>query len=251
MRIADAALARPCGRVGSSLRELLGLRARIRSRLQLGGKRPFSNSTVSAALTLHGSTPPATGTRPNFPARQRSRKLPRLKAPLCLALACAVSGAVLRRRASLGGRASLLPMGSGPGRQVDAVAGCERPCATSAPQEPLPFGNASCPSPGRPVTLSAFGQLAPSEVRCQRHKNRCLSATLPAPAQAVLSPCRHSASSRRPKSAASATRTVAFRQRFLPQPRPSCHPVGIRPARRPKSDRLSGKFKVRHCRCRA
>ena len=29
---------------------------------------------------------------------------------------------------------------------------------------------------------------------------------------------------------ASATRTVAFRQRFLPQPRPSCHPVGIRPA---------------------
>ncbi len=38
------------------------------------------------------------------------------------------------------------------------------------------------------------------------------SATLPAPAQAVLSPCRHSAS-----------------------------------LRRPKSDRLSGKFKVRHC----
>ncbi len=34
-----------------------------------------------------------------------------------------------------------------------------------APQEPLPFGNASCPSPGRSVTLSAFGQLAPSEVR--------------------------------------------------------------------------------------
>ena len=34
-----------------------------------------------------------------------------------------------------------------------------------APQEPLPFGNASCPSPSRPVTLSAFGQLAPSEVR--------------------------------------------------------------------------------------
>ena len=34
----------------------------------------------------------------------------------------------------------------------------------------------------------------------QRHKNRCLSATLPAPAQAVLSPCRHSASLRRPKS---------------------------------------------------
>ncbi len=30
-----------------------------------------------------------------------------------------------------------------------------------APQEPLPFGNASCPSPSRPVTLSAFGQLAP------------------------------------------------------------------------------------------
>ncbi len=28
----------------------------------------------------------------------------------------------------------------------------------------------------------------------------------------------------------SATRTVAFRQRFLPQPKPSCHPVGIRPA---------------------
>ena len=29
---------------------------------------------------------------------------------------------------------------------------------------------------------------------------------------------------------ASATRTVAFRQRFLAQPKPSCHPVGIRPA---------------------
>ena len=128
------------------------------------------------------------------------------------------------------GRPPSLPIESGPGRQIDAVAGCERPCATSAPQEPLPFGNASCPSPGRPVTLSAFGQLAPSEVRCQRHRNRCLSATLPAPAQAVLSPCRHSASLRRPKSAASATGTVAFRQRFLPQPRPSCHPVGIRPA---------------------
>ena len=34
-----------------------------------------------------------------------------------------------------------------------------------APQEPLPFGNASCPSPSRPGSLSAFGQLAPSEVR--------------------------------------------------------------------------------------
>ncbi len=63
------------------------------------------------------------------------------------------------------GRPPSLPIESGPGRQIDAVAGCERPCATSAPQEPLPFGNASCPSPGRPVTLSAFGQLAPSEVR--------------------------------------------------------------------------------------
>ncbi len=37
--------------------------------------------------------------------------------------------------------------------------------ATAAPQEPLPFGNASCPSPSRPGSLSAFGQLAPSEVR--------------------------------------------------------------------------------------
>ncbi len=39
-----------------------------------------SGRDASPAEGLHGSTPPATGTCPNFPARQRSRKLPWLKA---------------------------------------------------------------------------------------------------------------------------------------------------------------------------
>ena len=99
------------------------------------------------------------------------------------------------------------------------------------------FGNASCPSPSRPVTLSAFGQLAPSEVRLPAPQEPLpFSATLPAPAQAVLSPCRHSASLRRPKSAASATRTVAF-SATLPAPAqavlsPCRHSASLR---RPKS----------------
>ena len=53
------------------------------------------------------------------------------------------------------------------GRRLRRVVTFQGPHTTAglAPQEPLPFGNASCPSPGHPVTLSAFGQLAPSEVR--------------------------------------------------------------------------------------
>ena len=50
-------------------------------------------------------------------------------------------------------------------RVYAAIHGAFASEADLAPQEPLPFGNASCPSPGRPVTLSAFGQPAPSEVR--------------------------------------------------------------------------------------
>ncbi len=51
--------------------------------------------------------------------------------------------------------------------------------------------------------------------------------------QVGLAPARESLRHRLPQARGprpSATRTVAFRQRFLPQPRPSCHPVGIRPA---------------------
>ncbi len=64
--------------------------------------------------------------------------------------------------------AGLLPMVEGTlriGGEVRRLVGIE-PLADIghsdrglAPQEPLPFGNASCPSPSRPVTLSAFGQL--------------------------------------------------------------------------------------------
>ncbi len=93
--VREAGLARPCGRVGSSLRELLGLRARIRSHLRLGAgtvlrrrllaplrgalavfasaktakgsTQPFSNSTVFYGAGLHGRTPPAMGELPALP----------------------------------------------------------------------------------------------------------------------------------------------------------------------------------------
>ena len=63
-------------------------------------------------------------------------------------------------------------------------------------------------------------------------------AAIPRPDAAVREPGKrilhtshqHATFAAKVRQAASATRTVAFRQRFLPQPRPSCHPVGIRPA---------------------
>ncbi len=120
------------------------------------------------------------------------------------------------RHRPLGGRASRPPSR----RKARRAAKARRALAACAGRTRLTArmegGTPSLPIPlwrVVPAGKSTQSPVANGHAPRQRHKNRCLSATLPAPAQAALSPCRHSAS-----------------------------------LRRPKSDRLPGKFKVRHYR---
>ena len=116
----------------------------------------------------------------------------------------------------MGGTPSIAPQGAprpqGRAGHIAACAGRTRLTARMEGGTPSPRG----PPPSHRERSRQASRRSRRLRTAMRHvsatRTVAFSATLPAPAQAVLSPCRHSAS-----------------------------------LRRPKSDRLSGKFKVRHC----